>query len=60
MQKTGKLRITLYNAEGRIVQRGFHEASGLIMIDIGSLRPGIYAIETIGHDQPMVKILMIE
>jgi len=60
MQKTGKLRITLYDVEGRIVHRGFYEASDLITIDVGICRPGIYAVETMGNDQPTVRRLVIE
>jgi len=59
MQTGGKLLVTIYDVNGRIVQRETYEASGLISIDVSGCKPGVYAFETLDRGQVVIKKLVI-
>ncbi|MBK7215015.1 MAG: CotH kinase family protein [Bacteroidales bacterium] len=59
-QKSGNLRITLYDINGRMVLQQFTEASGLISIDISACKAGIYAVEILDKGKVVRKKLVIE
>ncbi|MBK7030116.1 MAG: CotH kinase family protein [Bacteroidales bacterium] len=59
-QKSGNLRITLYDINGRMVLQQYTESTGLISIDISTCKPGIYAVEILDKGKVVRKKLVIE
>lgn len=59
LQKSGNLRIILYDANGRILHSGFYNSSNIISLDIGNCKPGVYALEIINSGIIVVMKLVI-